>query len=71
MLPLALAVRFCHFSLFEEPFLSPKAFTVDFLVAVILASFGYRLVRARQMARHYGWLFRRQGLLSWRPIGRP
>jgi len=66
MLPLALCVRFFHFALFQEPLVSLKSFAVDFLVALMVASFGYRLLRAGQMARQYGWLFRRRGLLSWR-----
>jgi hypothetical protein len=66
MLPLAAAVRFCHFALFAEPFLSLRNFAVDFTVALVTASFGFRLLRAGQMARQYGWLFRRRGLLGWR-----
>ena len=68
MLPLAATVRFCHFALFEEPLLSLKSLGVDFAVALLAASLGYRLVRSRQMARQYGWLFQRGGLLSWRRI---
>jgi hypothetical protein len=66
MLPLAAAVRFCHFALFAEPFLSLRNFAVDFAVALVAASFGFRLLRAGQMARQYDWLFRRHGLLGWR-----
>jgi hypothetical protein len=65
MLPLAATIRFCHFALFEERLISPKSFVVDFLVALLAASFGYGLFRAGQMARQYPWLFRRRGLLSW------
>jgi hypothetical protein len=71
MLPLAATVRFCHFALFEEPLLSLKSLGVDFAVALLAASLGYRLVRSRQMARQYGWLFQRGGLLSWRRIDLP
>jgi hypothetical protein len=39
---------------------------VDFAVALVAASFGFRLLRAGQMARQYDWLFRRGGLLGWR-----
>jgi uncharacterized protein DUF6867 len=66
MLGLAAAVRFCHFALFEEPLLSPSSYAVDFLVAFAAAALGYRVVRARQMATQYGWLFRSRGLLGWR-----
>jgi hypothetical protein len=68
MVPLAATVLIFHFALFQEPLVSLKSFAVDFLVALIAASFGYRLLRAGQMARQYGWLFRRRGLLSWRRI---
>src|SRR5262249_43304707 len=53
MLPLAAAVRFCHFALFAEPFLSLKTFSVAFAVALVAPSFGFRLLRAGQMARQY------------------
>ena len=58
---------FCHFALFEEPLLSLRSYAVDFVIAFVAASLGYRLVRARQMAVQYGWLFRRRGPLGWRP----
>jgi hypothetical protein len=66
MLAVAAAVRFCHFALFEEPLVSLPSYVVDFAIAFAAASLGYRLVRARQMAVQYGWLFRRRGPLGWR-----
>jgi len=66
MIAVAGAVRFCHFALFEEPLLSLPSYLVDFAVALAAASAGYRLVRARQMAVQYAWLFRRRGLFGWR-----
>ena len=68
ILPLAATIRFCHFALFEEPLLSLKSLAVDFVVALLAASLGYRVVRAQQMARQYGWLFERGGLLNWRRV---
>jgi hypothetical protein len=68
MLALAAVVRFCHFALFAEPFLSLPGYGLDFVVAFAAAAFGYRIVRARQMAAQYGWLFRRFGLLGWRRL---
>jgi len=68
MLGLALLVRFWHFALFDEPFLSLKSYGVDFIVAFAAASLGYQLVRARQMATQYDWLFRRYGLLGWKRL---
>jgi hypothetical protein len=67
MLIVALAVRFCHFALFEQQLFSLPSYIVDFAVACAAASLGYRLVRARQMTVQYGWLFRRRGPLGWRP----
>jgi hypothetical protein len=66
MLGIAAAVRFFHYALFEEPLLSIPSFVVDFAVTLLAAGFGYRLTRARQMVRQYGWLYRRTGLLRWR-----
>jgi hypothetical protein len=66
---LATGVRFCHFALFEEPLLSPGSYAIDFLVALLFASLGFRLVRARQMATQYDWLFKRSGVLGWRRAG--
>jgi len=68
MLGLAACVRFFHFALFDEVLLSLKNFAVDFAVVLVAASAGYRLVRAGQMARQYGWLFRRAGPFGWRRV---
>ena len=57
MLALAAVVRFCHFALFDEPFLSLPSYVVDFASAFAAAALGYRTVRARQMRTQYGWLF--------------
>jgi len=67
MLIVALAVRFCHFALFEEELFSLPSYSIDFAVAFAAAWLGYRLVRARQMAVEYGWLYRRRGPLGWCP----
>ena len=68
MLVVALAVRFCHFALFEEELFSLPSYMIDFAVALAAASLGYRLVRARQMTVQYGWMFQRRGLLAWRAL---
>jgi hypothetical protein len=61
MLVLAAAVRFCHFALFEEPFLSLPSYAADFAVAFVLAALGYGRVRAQQMRTQYGWLYQGRG----------
>jgi hypothetical protein len=66
MLAIAAAVRFFHYALFGEPFVSLKNYAIDFAVVLAAASLGYRLFRAHQMARQYAWLFRRSGVLGWR-----
>ena len=48
------------------PLISVASYGVDFAIAFAAASLGYRLVRARQMAVQYGWLYRRRGPLGWR-----
>jgi hypothetical protein len=65
MLVLTAAVRFCHFALFEEPFLSLPSYAVDFACAFTAATLGYRTVRTQQMRTQYGWLLRSSG-----PLGR-
>jgi len=66
MLPIAGTVRFFHFALFGEPFISLKSYMVDYAVVLAAAMLGHRLYRAHQMAQQYGWLFRRNGALGWR-----
>lgn len=53
MLLLALVVRFLHFALFEEKFLSLPNFLVDYGVLICLAVLGYRTARTRQMQTQY------------------
>jgi len=68
MLVLACGVRFCHFALFGEPLASPQSYAVEFIVALIAAALGYRLVRVRQMVTQYDWLYRRALPLTWRRL---
>jgi len=68
MLALAVVVRFSHFALFEEPFLSLPSYLVDFACAFAAAALGFRAVRAQQMRTQYGWMFRSSGPLGWRRI---
>jgi hypothetical protein len=56
MLLLAAAVRFIHYALFWEVFVSPTNYAVDFLVTLAAATLGYRIARANQMREQYGWL---------------
>jgi hypothetical protein len=66
MVGIAAGVRFVHHALFEGPVLSAPSFAVDYVVMVVAASAGYRIVRAGQMADQYGWLLVRAGPFRWR-----
>lgn len=65
-LPLALAVRFIHFALFEGTLLSPRYYLVDLAIVLAVALLGHRYTRTSQMARQYRWMIERTGPLSWR-----
>ncbi|SDP27667.1 hypothetical protein SAMN04488061_2695 [Filomicrobium insigne] len=62
---MTLAVRFIHYALFHEVFLSLQHVGVDFVVLAAIAWLGYRQTRSTQMQSQYPWLFRRTGLISW------
>ena len=65
MLPLALAVRFLHFALFDSTFLSLHYYLVDYAVCLGFGLLGFRLMRVAQMVKRYRWINRRSGLFSW------
>lgn len=65
--PLAFAVRFIHFALFEGTLLSWRFGLVDLVVVAAIASLSYRRTRTNQMTRQYPWLYERAGPLAWRP----
>jgi hypothetical protein len=68
-LPLAAAVRFLHYALFDGRLLNLPYFSVDFAVIVLIALIAYRFTRTRQMALQYGWLYQRTTPLTWRRRG--
>ncbi|MBL8564084.1 MAG: hypothetical protein JNM89_00035 [Hyphomicrobiaceae bacterium] len=61
VLLIAAGVRFFHYALFEEPLLAAANFLVDAAVLLAAALAGFRVARARQMARQYGWLTASRG----------
>lgn len=63
---LACAVRFFHYALFNEPFLSLRLFLLDYAVLLLFAASGYQLTRAQRMAAQYPWAYESAGLFSWR-----
>ena len=66
MFPMAAALRFFHYALFNGTLLSFHYFLVDLAVLVIACLLGYQLMRARQMTSQYPWLYQRSGPLSWK-----
>ncbi len=66
MLLLAGAVRFLHYALYGEVFLSLRNYMVDYLSMIIAAGLGYRLTRVKQMVTQYYWLYERAGPFAWR-----
>jgi hypothetical protein len=58
MFGLGAAVRFIHYALFDGTLLSLPGYALDTAVAIGCAALGFRIARARQMARQYGCLGR-------------
>ncbi len=57
MAPLAAAVRFLHYALFQEGTDPPQAL-VCFGLLCVYAAIGYGLARRRQMQAQYPWMAR-------------
>jgi hypothetical protein len=66
MLPLAAAVRFMHFALFDSTLLSLHYYLVDLAVCLVFGLAGFRLMRVDQMVTRYKWINERAGLFAWR-----
>jgi hypothetical protein len=56
MFMLGAGLRFIQFALFDRTLLSLPAYGLDTAVAISFATLGFRITRARQMARQYGFL---------------
>ncbi len=56
---------FLHYALYGETLLSLHFFIVAYVWTIIVAAFGYRQMRAAQMATQYSWAYQRVGL-NWR-----
>jgi hypothetical protein len=61
---LGLAVRFIQYALFQQPLLSLPSYLIDAAILLALAFLGYRVQRARQMARQYPWLYDKSNSVS-------
>jgi hypothetical protein len=66
-IPMAMAVRFVHFALFEEPLLSPLPWLVETATLLVVICLAFQHTRARQMVRQYYWLYESRGPLGWKP----
>lgn len=66
LLPLAAAVRFIHYALFEGTLLSLHYYLVDAAVLVLIGSVAFRYTRTKQMVNQYGWLYEKASPLSWK-----
>lgn len=53
--PLAAAMRFLHYALFDEPLVSGRSYAATYAVVAGFAWLGFKLTRARQMKRLYGF----------------
>lgn len=64
--PMAAAVRFVHYALFNETLLEPKSYILELLILLIVICLSFQRTRAVQMVRQYYWLYEPHGPLSWR-----
>lgn len=62
---LSAGLRFFDYALANGELWSVGGFLLGWVVQFAIASFAFRLTRARQMVRQYPWLYRRKGLLGW------
>ena len=65
-IPMALAVRFVHFALFNEPLLSFAPWLVETLIMLVFMCLSFQRTRAQQMVRQYYWVYEPNGPLGWR-----
>ena len=65
---LAVAARFLFFALFKGELLAFPGFLVDAALMIAIALFAWRVTNVRKMVSQYPWLYRRTGLLAYRPL---
>lgn len=59
------AVRFVHYALFHQPFLTVGNVLIDYLALSAIAMLGYRMMRAWQMGTQYPWAFKQTSSVGW------
>jgi hypothetical protein len=62
---LSATLRFLDYALAGGELRAPAGFLLGWGIQLAVATFAYRLTRARQMVRQYPWLYQRKGLLGW------
>jgi hypothetical protein len=67
MILIAIAVRFFHFALFQEPLLAPRTSIAELAGVLCVGFLAFRRTRARQMVEQYFWLYEANGPLGWKP----
>jgi hypothetical protein len=65
MAVLSAAVRFLHFSLFQEELTSIHYYLVTLVILLVVGWISYRSMRATQMATQYSWSYEKSGI-NWR-----
>jgi hypothetical protein len=66
-IPMAMAVRFVHFALFDETLLALKPFALELAILLLISCLSFRRTRAVQMVKQYYWLYRPHGPFGWQP----
>ena len=64
--PIAAAVRFVHYALFNEALLAPKSYLLELSILLVVICLSFQRTRAVQMVRQYYWLYEQHGPLGWR-----
>jgi hypothetical protein len=65
-IPMAMAVHFVHFALFNETLLSFKPWAAETIILLVIICLAFQRTRAQQMVRQYYWLYEPKGHLGWR-----
>jgi hypothetical protein len=67
MVPMAVAVRFLHFALFDGQLTSIHYFVVDFVVMIIATYLGHQTTKITKMVSQYPWLYEKTGPFGLKP----
>jgi hypothetical protein len=62
------AERFLIYALFGGALWSASGYLIGTALLMLIATFAFRLTRARRMVLQYPWLYVRTGLFTWQPL---